>query len=113
MSNLTLTPKAARAISKYSLATCLKAFQYHVSGYGARSIYQECVSGLPNTAAADAAINAGREYTVFTQGDDTLVAVDRAIARRAAELHNDKAAVYCGQVIEDGEEFSLFANVTL
>lgn len=55
------TPATKRAIAKYSVDTCKAAYRYSQQGYGARSIWQECVSGLTSTRSADAAINAGRE----------------------------------------------------
>lgn len=55
------TPATTRAIAKYGVDTCKAAYSYSQQGYGARSIWQECVSGLTNTRSADAAINAGRE----------------------------------------------------
>lgn len=124
MPNLTLSVKAARAIRKYTLLTCLKAFSYNLLGYGARSIYQECVSGLANTNAADAAINAGREYVVFKHGNDTLLACDAAIAAheenlkskalRTHELSNDQLLIELSNcsyhVIVCGEDMALNAD---
>jgi hypothetical protein len=50
---------AKKAIGKYGLSTCLKAFELHQQGNGASTVGFEL--GL-KTNQADAAINAGREY---------------------------------------------------
>lgn len=65
MTNITLTSKAAKACQKHTLAVCLKAYAMNKEGNGARTIGFEY--GM-TTRQADAAINAGREYTVFTTG---------------------------------------------
>lgn len=70
MSKVTLSVKAARAVQKYGLDACLKAYDMHKSGYGASGIAHEGPSELRTTQQADAAINAGREYIVFTTGKE-------------------------------------------
>ena len=57
--------KSARAAQKYGLDACIKAYARNQEGYGASTIAFE--NGW-RTNQADAAINAGEEYTVFTTG---------------------------------------------
>lgn len=66
-SKVTLSVKSARAVQKYSLAECIKAYTRNQEGYGASTIAFE---NHWRTNQANAAINAGREYIVFTTGHE-------------------------------------------
>jgi hypothetical protein len=62
---MALSPKTKRAIQKYGLEVCKKAYEKHQEGDGANTISWE-VDGLKGgcTRQADAAINAYEEYLV-------------------------------------------------
>ena len=66
MSNVTLSPKSARAVKKYGLETCINAFRMNEAGEGASTIGGELDL---TTRQADSAIDAGREYVTFTGKD--------------------------------------------
>lgn len=73
----TLSRRAASAVAKYGRGRCLDAYRAHRAGDGARTIAFEHY--LPNTPAADAAIDAGRELAAL-DGDEQAareVAFDR------------------------------------
>lgn len=53
------TPATRRAVAKYGINLCLRAYKHQQAGNGARTIAIEI--GFVNTNAANAAINAGRE----------------------------------------------------
>jgi hypothetical protein len=84
MTNVTLSPKSARATKKYGLLTCIAAYRDHVSGNGANTIGFE--NGL-TTSQADAAINAGREYVTFTTDGDVTKAYQRALDGGVKNMH--------------------------
>jgi hypothetical protein len=65
--NVTLSVKAARAVHAYGLELCRRAYAMHREGNGARTVGFEY--GL-TTRQADAAIDAGREYQIFTTGKE-------------------------------------------
>lgn len=66
-SKVTLSVKSARAVQKYGLDECIKAYAKNQEGYGASTIAFE---NRWKTNQADAAINAGQEYIVFTTGHE-------------------------------------------
>lgn len=57
----TYTKKTQIAIRKHGEETCVKAYDRHTQGDGARTVAIEVTGGTFNTA--DAAINAGREIS--------------------------------------------------
>lgn len=58
-----LSRRAASAVAKYGSDRCLDAYRTHRTGDGARTIAFE--HNFPGTAAADAAIDAGRELAAL------------------------------------------------
>jgi hypothetical protein len=68
MNQQTLSTAAQAALAKYGQLTILAAFLRHADGEGANTVAQTLSTGtgaaMRNTAAADAAINAGRELAV-------------------------------------------------
>lgn len=80
----TLSRPAQGAIIKYSEAVCRKAYAMHREGYGASGVANEC-PGFPDirrgsVAAADSAINAGRELAAVA-GDAEALSELAAIQR--------------------------------
>jgi hypothetical protein len=73
----TLSRRAKSAVEKYGRDRCLDAYRAHRAGDGARTIAFEHY--LPNTSAADAAIDAGRELAALDGGEQAAreVAFDR------------------------------------
>jgi hypothetical protein len=64
---VTLSLTSARAVQKYGLDECVKAYTRNQEGYGASTIAFE---NHWRTNQADAAINAGREYIVLSTGHE-------------------------------------------
>ena len=59
--------KTQKAIKKYGLDVCLKAFEYHEQGFGAAGILHGCMSDFKTVNQVDAAVNAGRDYKANAQ----------------------------------------------
>lgn len=67
VSKVTLSPKSARAVEKHGLEECIKAYTQNQIGYAASTI---AFNNGWQVKQANAAINAGREYVVFTTGHE-------------------------------------------
>jgi hypothetical protein len=63
--NANLSPRTRRSIIRYGVPACITALNMNDEGYGASSIAFEGPSIIRTTAAADAAIDAGRELVQF------------------------------------------------
>jgi hypothetical protein len=94
VSKVTLSPKSARAVKKYGLDECVKAYARNQEGYGASTIAFE--NGW-RTNQADAAIDAGEEYTVFTTGH--ALPYGPRHAGEVAPLENLPTATECAETL--------------
>jgi hypothetical protein len=77
---VTLSAKSAHAVQKYGLGECVKAYTRNQEGYGASTIAFE---NHWKTNQANAAINAGQEYIVFTTGHELPYGPQTAASEQA------------------------------